>query len=273
MPPIYTPSATANIDPGDGINSDSAEHKKTLPLLGSVDVKTFSLPLITLVLGFLDGFNPCAMWALLFLISLLLGMKDKKRMWILGSTFILVSGGAYFLFMAAWLNLILFIGFVVWVRTAIGLIAIGGGGYNLIDFYKNKNSGCKISGDEKRQKIFERIKNAIQQKSFWLAFVGIIILAFAVNMIELVCSAGLPAVYTQILALNDLARWQYYLYILGYIFFFMADDLFVFFVAMITLEMAGITTKYVRASRAIGGLLMLAIGIILIFKPSLLALG
>ena len=245
----------------------------TLPLLGTIKTESFSLPALTIVLGTLDGFNPCAMWTLLFLISLLLGMQVKKRMWILGSTFIVASASVYFLFMAAWLNLILFIGMIVWVRIAIGLVALISGGYNLREYHINKNAACKVTKSEKRQKVFEKLKNIAHQKSFWLAIGGIIILAFAVNLVELICSAGLPAIYTQILALSNLNTWQYYFYILLYIFFFMLDDLFIFIVAMITLRMTGITTKYTRLSYLIGGILMITVGLLLIFKPELLMFG
>lgn len=244
-----------------------APEKVAVPLLGEVDVKDFSLPLLTIVLGGLDGFNPCAMWTLLFLISLLLGMKNKKRMWVLGSSFIVASAAVYFVFMVAWLNLILFIGMVVWVRTLIGLVAIAGGGYNLKEYFTSAKAVCKVTGSEKRQKVFDKLKGITQQKSFYLALGGIIILAFAVNLVELVCSAGLPAIYTQVLALSDLAKWQYYLYILLYIFIFMLDDLIVFVIAMTTLQMTGLTTKYSNWSRLIGGVLMLIIGLLLIFKP------
>ena len=248
-------------------NKSSIPRNIKVPVIGEIEIKNFSLPLLTVILGVLDGFNPCAMWTLLFLISLLLGMKDRKRMWILGSAFITASASVYFLFMSAWLNLILFLGFVAWIRMMIGLLALAGGGYSLKEFFVNKNAGCKVTGGEKRRKTFDRMKLAVQQNSLWLASGGIIILAFAVNLVELICSAGLPAVYTQVLALNEMAGWHYYLYILLYIFFFMLDDLFIFFIAMITLEMTGITTKYARMSRLVGGLIMLAIGLMLIFKP------
>lgn len=257
--------------------NNKAENTKekiiSLPFLGSVDVLKFSLPVLTVIMGFLDGFNPCAMWALLFLISLLLGMQNRKRMWMLGAVFIIASSFVYFLFMAAWLNLILFLGFIVWVRVGIGILALGGGGYSLKNFFTDKDSGCKVAGNENRQKIFSKLKSLVNQNNFWIALGGIIILAFMVNLVELICSAGLPAVYTQVLALNDLSGWQYYAYILLYIFFFMIDDLFVFFAAMITLEMAGLTTKYSRYSQAIGGIIMVIIGILLIFKPEWLMFG
>jgi thiol-disulfide isomerase/thioredoxin len=247
--------------------------KLKVPLFGEIKTKNLSLPVFTIVLGALDGFNPCAMWVLLFLISLLLGMKDKKRMWILGSTFIVASALVYFIFMAAWLNFILFIGLVVWVRIIIGLVALFGGSYSLKEYFTNKEATCQVVGTEKKQKVFQRLKNITQQKSFYLALGGIIILAFAVNLVELICSAGLPAVYTQVLALSDLTMGQYYAYLLLYILVFMLDDLLVFFVAMITLRLTGVTTKYVRTARLIGGVLMLIIGLLLIFKPGWLMFG
>jgi glutaredoxin len=249
------------------------EKNMELPFLGEINITDFSLPLLTVIIGALDGFNPCAMWVLLFLISLLLGVKDRKRMWLLGFVFIVASASVYFLFMSAWLNLVLFLGFVSWIKILIGLLALLGGIYSIKEFIFNKASGCKVTGNEKRQRIFERMKLSVQQNSLWLAMGGIILLAFAVNLVELICSAGLPAVYTQVLALNDLAGWQYYLYILVYILFFMLDDLFIFFVAMITLEMTGITTKYARLSRLIGGLIMLIIGLLLVFRPEWLMFG
>ena len=247
--------------------------KISLPILGEIETKNFSLPVLTIIIGALDGFNPCAMWVLLFLISLLLGMKDKRRMWVLGSAFIIASASVYFLFMAAWLNLLLFIGFVFWIRIVIGLVAAGAGGYNLKEYWTNKDATCKVTGQEKRKKIFDNLKKIAQEKKFWLALGGIIILAFAVNLVELICSAGFPAIYTQILSLGNLAQWQYYLYLALYIFIFMLDDLIVFFIAMTTLQVTGITTKYTRASHLIGGILMLIIGLLLILKPELLMFG
>ncbi len=247
--------------------SSQMEKMMNLPLLGEVNISSFSLPVLAIVMGVLDGFNPCAMWVLLFLISLLLGIQNKKRMWILGSAFIIASASVYFIFMSAWLNLILFIGFVIWVRILIGLLAIAGGAYSIKECIFNKESGCKITGGEKRHIVFEKLKLAINQRSFVLALGGIVALAFMVNLVELVCSAGLPAVFTQVLAMNNLATWQYYFYILLYIFFFMLDDLLVFFAAMITFEMTGVTTKYARYSRFVGGTIMLFIGAALLFKP------
>jgi len=274
-PEIVEPESEIDPESKKETDSESEQNKNmiTLPFLGTVDALSFSLPILTMIIGALDGFNPCAMWVLLFLISLLLGMKDRKRMWILGSAFIIASAFVYFLFMVAWLNLIIFLGFVSWIRIVVGLVALGGGIYSIKEFLFNKMNGCKVAGASGKKKMFERMKSIVKENSLWLALGGIITLAFAVNLVELVCSAGLPAIYTQVLALNALPAWKYYLYILLYILFFMLDDLFVFFVTMKTLQMTGITTKYTKVARLVGGTIMIAIGLMLIFRPEWLMFG
>ena len=264
-----TPAASSASSDSDQ-NQEALEQKVEIPLLGERKVSSFSLPVLTVLLGFLDGFNPCAMWALVFLITLLLNLEDKKRMWILGTAFILTSGIVYFLFMTAWLNLFLFLGLIKWVRILIGAVALGAGGYYLYDFCVNQTGACKVDLGGRKQKIFDKLKKFTYQESLAAALIGIVALAFAVNLIELVCSAGLPAVYTQVLAMSELSAWQYYAYIAVYIIIFMLDDLFVFFAAMTTLHKVGINNKYARYSHLIGGLLMAAIGLALWFKPELL---
>lgn len=252
---------------------ESEQEKINIPFFGERYAKDFSLPILTIVIGILDGFNPCAMWVLLFLISLLLHMKDKKKMWILGSTFIIASGFVYFLFLAAWLNIFLFIRYVSFIRYAIALVALGSGIYHVREFFINKAGTCKVTKGESQQKIFTKLKKIVSSDSFLFSLFGIILLAGAVNLVELFCSAGLPAVYTQVLALSDLPIWQYYGYLVLYIFFFILDDIVVFFIAMTTLKMTFINSKYSRYSGIIGGIIMIIIGLLLAFMPGVLMFG
>lgn len=238
-----------------------------LPLIGSVNTKNLSLPLLTMVIGLADGFNPCSMWTLLFLLSLLLGMVDRKRMWILGSTFIIASAAAYFLYMTAWLNLFLFVGYIMIIRLLIGFVALGSGGYHLYDYYKNRKGGCHVMENEKRKEVFAKLKKLVEQEKFWLAMGGIALLACAVNLVELVCSAGFPAVYTQVLAISHLSKLHYYLYILFYIFFYELEAIVVFLIAMFTMKMKVMSSKYTRWTGLVGGALMVIIGVLLLFRP------
>lgn len=245
----------------------------SLPLFGELNTKNLSLPLITIIIAAIDGFNPCAMWVLIFLISMLLGIQNKRRRWILGGTFIIASGAVYFMFLAAWLNIILFIGFVAWVRIAIGVVAIGTAAYSIRDYFTNPHAVCKVTDNEKRKNTFEKLKQFVHEKNLFLALGGIIILAAAVNLVELICSAGLPAIFTQILVLSNLPTWEYYSLMLLYILIFMLDDMIIFGLAMKTLEIKSISSKFTRYSSLIGGIIMLILGILLLFKPELLMFG
>jgi len=255
-------TSTANCETGDNVIN--------IPVLGNINIKSFSLPILTIVMGLLDGFNPCAMWVLLFLISLLLGMEDHKRMWLLGSIFIFASGAVYFVFMAAWLQFLMFIGMILIIRIMIGLVAISVGGKNIWDFWKNRKADgvvCKVSKNEGTKKTFDKIKDIVYRKSLWWSIIGILILGFSVNLVELACSAGFPAIFTQVLALSELPMWHRYLYMVIYIFFYMLDDMIVFVLAMLTLKSKVIGTKYAKYTNLIAGLMILILGVLLIFKP------
>ena len=248
--------------------NDYISYKVKLPLIGEVKLKNLTLPLITVVIGLADGFNPCAMWVLLFLISMLIGMKDKKRMWILGSTFLLISALIYLIFMMSWLNLANLLISVVWVRVIIAVVSLVGGFINLRGYIKHRKvSGCDVVDDKKRNKIITRIKKFTTEKNFWLAILGVIVLAISVNVVELACSAGLPVMFIEILSLNNLTAIEEIIYIVLYMLFFLLDDFVVFVIAMTTLSLTGVSSKYGNLSKLIGGILMLFIGLLLMFKP------
>lgn len=248
--------------------NDYISYKVKLPLIGEVKLKNLTLPLVTVVIGLADGFNPCAMWVLLFLISMLIGMKDKKRMWILGSTFLLTSALIYLIFMMSWLNLANLLISVVWVRVIIAIVSLVGGIINLRGYIKHRKvSGCDVVDDKKRNKIITRIKKFTTEKNFWLAILGVIVLAISVNVVELACSAGLPVMFIEILSLNNLTAIEEIIYIVLYMLFFLLDDFVVFVIAMTTLSLTGVSSKYGNLSKLIGGILMLFIGLLLMFKP------
>ena len=252
---------------------DQKNNKKFIidvPIIGKVNLKRFSLFTSTTLIALVDGFNPCAMWILLFLISILLGMKDRRRMWIIGLTFLISSALVYMAIMLSWLNIVINLTEITFVRYIIGLIAIIGGIINLRSFKNAKDSGCEIVDDKKRKKIFTKIKKFTEEKSLFLALIGVITLAISVNVVELACSAGLPLIFTELLVINNITGVNALLYTLLYIIFFLFDDILVFVIAMKTLKITTISTKYNKYSHLVGGIIMLLIGILLILKPEII---
>ena len=254
-------------------DSDQTDENVTVPVLGKINAKKVSLPILAVVLGFVDGFNPCAMWILIFLITMLFNMKDRKKMWILGLTFILTSGIVYLMFMLAWLNLATFISKIAFIRLLIAVIALVVGlinVYKYIDSLKKKDEGCDVVDKKDRKKIMEKIISITHEKKFIIALLGIMVLAASVNIIELMCSIGIPLLFTQILAMNSLSTFSYMIYMFIYIFFFLIDDIVIFVISMVTLKVTGLSTKYTKYSHLVGGIIMLIIGLLLIIKPELL---
>lgn len=237
-----------------------------VPIIGKVNLKKVSLMTAAVIIGLIDGFNPCAMWVLLFLISVLIGMKDKKRMWTLGVVFLLVSAFIYMLIMLSWISIAIKMTTIIWIRNLIAVLALIGAFINIRNYFKS-HDGCNVVDDKKRKKIFKKIRKFTSEKSFILSILGVVGLAVSVNLVELACSAGLPLVFTELLALNNVSDFMKIIYTLLYVLFFLIDDLVIFIIAMVTMEITGISTKYNKYSHLLGGIIMLVMGLLLIFKP------
>ena len=248
------------------------EYSITLPYFGAVNLAALALPTATVVLGLVDGFNPCAMWVLLLLLTLLLATKDKRKMWLIGGIFILASGITYFVFIIAQNVLLQFLGVNFWMLKAIGLLAIGAGLFYLYEFLTVEMGVCTVTNPEQKQKIAARMKMLIQPKVLPATLLGVVGLAFSVNLIELACTAGLPVIFNGLLQFWEVPPMLQYGYIGLYVIMYMLDDLVVFAIAVKTLQIVGFSGKFSKVSNLVGGVLMLILGTLLIYDPSLLSL-
>ncbi|HIJ90687.1 MAG: hypothetical protein OEV89_07960 [Desulfobulbaceae bacterium] len=242
----------------------------TLPVFGVIRLADFSLPVLAVLLGLADGFNPCAMWALVYLLSLLVSLKDRKKIWFLVGTFVLASGVLYFLFMTAWLNAFILLGYLRPLTLAIGAGALVIGAADLRAFVLTRGAPvCEVGSSNLKKQTMGRMERLAAAPLSLVSFLGVVALAFTVNAIEFVCSAGLPAIFTHTLSLRQLSASQYYGYILLYDFFFMLDDLLIFSLAAFTLRttMAG---GYARYGKLVGGIVLVLLGLLMLFAPEML---
>ena len=239
-------------------------NKIVLPLIGEIVLADYSLPALAVILGLVDGFNPCAMWVLVYLISLIATLRDRRRIWLIVGSFVLASGILYFLFMTVWLNFFLFIGFVKPVTVVIGLVALGGGILQIREVIETKGAiVCEVTDEESRKKTMTKVQEIVSSPLTWGILVGIIVLAFTVNSIEFVCSAAVPAVFTRVLSLASLTTFQYYSYILLYVFFFMLDDAIIFGTAAFAMT-SSLGDRYAKYSRPVGATILIILGLLLL---------
>ena len=248
-----------------------ADNSIILPWIGPVTVGEVGLPLFTLAIGLLDGFNPCAMWVLLFLLSLLVTLRDRFAMALISGTFVLVSGLIYFAFMAAWLNLFLLIGLSHPVQILLGLLAIGIGAVNVKDFFAFQEGLSLSIPNSAKPSLYAHIRRIVQAEHRTGALIGVIVLAGLVNIVELLCTAGFPALYTHVLSTYQLPLWHYYAYLGLYNLAYIADDALMVTLAVITLGRRRLEEREGRWLKLISGAVMIALGLLLVVKPSLLS--
>jgi glutaredoxin len=242
-------------------------------LFGEIDARALGLPLFTAAIGLVDGFNPCALWVLVFVLSLLVNLKDRGKVLLVGGTFVLASGLVYFAFMAAWLNVFMAVGASRSIQIALGALATLMGVVNLKDFVAFGRGFSFSIPDSAKPTIYARMRAVMQAQSMAGALGAVIVLAVLVNTVELLCTSGLPAVYTQLLVSRDLPVSQYYAYLALYNVFYMLDDSLLLAAAVATLRMSKLQERAGRALKLISGVVMLLLGLALILRPQWLHWG
>jgi len=234
---------------------------------GELRVGDLGLPLFTIIIGLLDGFNPCSMWVLFFMLSLLAGLANRPKMLLIAGTFVAVEGIAYFAFMAAWLNMFLLIGLSRITELILGSIAGLAGVINIKDFWAFQRGISLSIPDAAKPGLYARMRRIIQAENILAALLGTVMLAVLVQAVELVCTAGLPALYTRILTMHQLDRWVYYGYLALYNVAYMLDDVLVLAIGFITMSHYRLHEREGRWLKLISGIVMLGLSAVMIVKP------
>lgn len=271
--PLYTAEAYLQAVEAGQIKVDSnivyELEQVRLPLIGTINVKQYSLTAMAMILGFVDGFNPCAMWVLVMFLTLLLQAGSRKRMFQLAGLFILAETIMYYAIMTVWITAWDFIGLDRIVTPLVGLVAVGAGAFFLYE-YKRYRGACKVIKPDQKIKIKNRMQKLVNSPLTLVGIIGILGLAFSVNIIEFACSIGIPQAFTKILDLNNLDGLARQGYILIYILFYMVDDFIIFAGALYAFSRLDLASRYSQLSNLIGGILMLILGLILILVPKIL---
>ena len=225
-----------------------------------LSVDAVGLPLFTVVIGLLDGFNPCSMWVLILMVSMLATLGDRRRMLAIAGTFVAIEGIAYFAFMAAWLNLFMLIGLSRISEIVIALLAIIAGAINLKDFLASGRGITLSIPAAAKPGIYARLRAILRAEHLWPALAGTAVLAVLVQMVELLCTSGFPALYTRILTLRQLDTAAYYGYLLLYNLMYMLDDVVILAIGVATLSRRRLQEKEGRYLKLAAGLVMLGLG-------------
>ncbi len=243
-----------------------------IPIINkTVDLTNYSLLTMSIILGTIDGFNPCAMWVLVLFLTALIAVGNKVKMFRVAGLFILAEAVMYFFILNAWIYAWDFVGLDKWVTPLVGIIGIAGGIFFIRNYLKKGDTlECEVTDFEQRAKISKKIKDIANKPFTLLTALAIIGLALSVNVIEFACSVGIPQTYTKILQINEVPFWTRQFYTFIYIIGYMIDDIIVFGFALMSVNKLQLTTKYSKWVNLFGGILMIILGLIMLIKPSLL---
>lgn len=243
----------------------------SLPLLGRVRARDLGLPLFTLAVGLVDGFNPCATWVLLFLLSFLATLRSRARMLLIAGEFVLVSALAYYAFMAAWIAVFSLIGLSRGVQIALGLFGLFVGAVNVKDYFAFHRGLTLSIPESAKPGIYRRMRAIVRAETLPVALLAAGVLAVLVNFVELLCTAGLPALYTQVLASHRLPTWKQYAYLGLYDAAYMLDDLLMVGIAVATLGHRKLQEQEGRWLKLVSGAVMLLLAGVLLLRPGWLS--
>lgn len=238
-----------------------------LPWGDRIDPHSLSLPILTLTLAGLDAFNPCAFFVLLFLLSLLVHTRQRRRMLLIGGVFIITSGVVYFLFMAAWLNAFRLIGEWRWVTWLAGALAVVIGGLNVKDYFWFKQGPSLSIPETAKPDLFRRMRGLLSADSVAMLLLGAVTLALAANSYELLCTVGFPLIYTRTLTLHQLSSGGYYGYLALYNLIYILPLLLILVVFVWTLGARKLQDGEGRVLKLGSGTMMWLLGLMLLVYP------
>jgi hypothetical protein len=259
--------AIANLTPSLTYDPNITE----IPFIGKINLTQLTLPFLTIVLGALDSFNPCAFFILIVLLSMLLYLQSRKKMMIVGSIFIFFSGLFYALFMLLLFNSFYLTKLYINITSIIvGIVACIIGILNIKDFFYFKEGFTLSIPEKKRDDTFQRMRKIVRSPSFLVMLGGTIFIAISVNFFELLCTFGFPLYFTNRLALEDLPLLTYYSYILLYSIVYVIPLFIILIVSVYSLGVKKLTQWQGRVLKLFPGIFLFSFGIIMMIDYQLL---
>jgi cytochrome c biogenesis protein CcdA/glutaredoxin len=243
----------------------------TLPLIGTIDLSGQSLLVSTLIISFVDGFNPCSLWVLSILLSITLQTKSRKKVLIVGGVFLLTTAFLYGLFIAGVFSLLRIISFMGWIQVMVALIALGFALVNIKDYFWYKEGVSFTISDDKKPGIYQRMRGILRHSdSAWQLIGATIVFAAGIALVELSCTAGFPVIWSNILASQNVEMVTFVLLLLVYMLIYLLDELGIFLVAVFTLRSTKLEEKHGRVLKLIGGVLMLTLAVVMLVDPTVM---
>lgn len=242
-----------------------------LPVIGAVDLGHRSLWLATGLIALVDGFNPCSLWVMALLLGVVVNTRSRRRLLLVGITFLSVAAVVYALFIAGLFSAFALVSFAAWIRVIVAVIALAYAVVGIKDYFALKRGLSFTIDDASKPGIYRRIRGVMStQGSAPATVLATASMALGVTVIELPCTAGMPVLWTQLVGAAVVPTATFVLLLSLYMLVFLLDELLVFLVAVATMRVARVGERETRVLKLVGGSVMLALAVVLLVRPALL---
>jgi hypothetical protein len=235
-----------------------------------VNLNQHSLAFSTILIGLADGFNPCSLWVISLLLALVVNTGSRSKTLLVGSTFLVVAGGIYAVFILGLFSAFRLIGYAAWIRIGVALIALAFAFINIKDYFWFKQGVSLTISEESRPMMYRDIRGILVRRSTPALVGATAAMALGVTLIELPCTAGLPILWTKLIAANNVSVWTFSFLLGLYMLMYVLDELIIFIAAVVTLRAARLEEKQGRILKLGGGIVMLVLALVLLVDPTLM---
>lgn len=239
--------------------------------LGDINISDLSLPVLTIIIGAIDSINPCSFFILLFLLSILLYTRSRKRMILIGGIFIFFSGFIYFLIMVFLLQAFTLTGEQIIISLMAGIIALIFGILNIKDFFLFKKGPSASIPDSQKPKLYKQMRRIVKITSIPSLIIATIVLAISANTVELICSIILPLEYTAVLTSSNIAMSESYIYLFLYNVMYVLPLIIISIIVIKTLGHKKLNEFQGKMLKLFSGIFIFAIGEVLLINSAVLS--
>lgn len=245
-----------------GFEIKESSPKIKIPFVGEIDIFSYSIPMLAVVLGIIDGFNVCSLGALVIILGLVMVLRSRKRILILGGAFVLITALTYGLLIFLWHQFFAFISpYIKSMEILIALLSLIGGAYLLKEFIKSLKEGPTCSSGGIIAKLSPKIEKIFSNKKSLIILFGVVSLfALAITIIEFPCSAFLPMLFASLLVENQFSLGTSISYMGLFLLFYMLDEIIIFTIAFFTLKIKIVSPKFINAFNLVAALIFLFLG-------------
>ena len=240
-----------------------------VPLLGRVALAGRSELATTALIAFVDGFNPCSLWVLSLLLAVVINTRSRRKVVLVGTTFLVVAAAVYALMLAGLVNLLGLVAVLPWVRVAVALLALGFALVNLKDYVWYRRGPSLTIPEARKPGIYRGIRGVMARDRSTLAVLGATAaMAAGVTVFELPCTVGFPVLWAGLVLQWRPGALAFSALLAVYLVIFLADELVLFGAAVATLRVTRLEERHGRVLKLVGGMVMLFLAVVMVLRPA-----